>query len=259
MKLLINHQTLYSYETPVKNAMQYLRMLPQDTDNQKILHWGISAPGEKIQQLDGFGNQWLTCSQRFEYQQLMIMAQGMVEIDPNAKYAKDDRINPLIYLQQTKQTQCSPEMIQFAHMHSVDTKNEHLIDLAEALLEQIPYVPGQTSVETTAAEAFEQGRGVCQDHAQVFVAMARYLGYPARYVSGYLFVEQGQHLASHAWAEVYIDGHWHSYDVSNQLFTPQCHVQLAVGRDYADVAPIRGVREQGAEEHMETFVQVLAC
>ena len=110
-----------------------------------------------------------------------------------------------------------------------------------------------------ASEAFEQGRGVCQDHAQVFVAMARYLGYPARYVSGYLFVEHGEHLASHAWAEVYIDGYWHCYDVSNQLFTPQCHVQLAVGRDYADVAPIRGVREQGSEESMETFVQVLAC
>lgn len=89
--------------------------------------------------------------------------------------------------------------------------------------------------------------------------MARYLGFPARYVSGYLYVEDGSHLASHAWAEVYQEGKWYCYDVSNQLFTPQAHVQLAVGRDYADVAPIRGVRSQGAEETMQTVVQVLAC
>ncbi|KAF7276585.1 hypothetical protein GWI33_010058 [Rhynchophorus ferrugineus] len=150
-------------------------------------------------------------------------------------------------------------MMQFAHMHFFEKKHDNLIDLAQAVLDHIPYNAGLTHVETTAIEAFEQKKGVCQDHAQVFVAMARYLGFPARYVSGYLYVEDGNHLASHAWAEVYLDGKWHCYDVSNQLFTPKCHVQLAVGRDYADVAPIRGVRSQGAEETMHTVVQVLAC
>lgn len=259
MKLLINHQTHYVYEAPVKSSIQYIRLLPQNTTTQKILHWGISVPGEKIEQVDGFGNMWLTSSQRYSYQQLMIMAQGLVEIDTDAKYSFDDRVSPEIYMQTTASTQCSPEMMQFAHMHSFDKKYQNLIELAQAVLEYIPYNGGLTHVETTAAESFEQKRGVCQDHAQVFVALARYLGFPARYVSGYLYVADGSHLASHAWAEVYIDGKWHCFDVSNQLFTPSAHVQVAVGRDYADVAPIRGVRSQGTDETMHTVVQVLVC
>lgn len=259
MKLLINHQTHYRYEQPVKSSVQYIRLLPQDSSRQKVLQWGLSVPGQTLQQLDGFGNLWLTSSQRFSYQQLIIMAQGLIDLDDKAQFSIDDHINPQIYLQTTHATQCSPEMMQFAHMHSFEKKHDNLIDLAEAVLDHIPYNTGLTQVETTAAEAFEQKKGVCQDHAQVFVALARYLGFPARYVSGYLYVEDGSHLASHAWAEVYQEGKWHCYDVSNQLFTPQAHVQLAVGRDYADVAPIRGVRSQGAEETMQTVVQVLAC
>lgn len=259
MKLLINHQTQYQYEKPVKSSMQYIRMLPQNTTTQKVIQWGISVPGEKIEQLDGFGNLLLASSQRFNYQQLMIMAQGMVEIDENALFCLDNRIHPSIYLQSTHATQCSPEMMQFAHMHSFEKKQLNLIDLAAAVLDHIPYNAGLTRVETTASEAFEHKKGVCQDHAQVFVALVRYLGLPARYVSGYLYVTEANHLASHAWAEVYQEGKWHCYDVSNQLFTPQVHVQLAVGRDYADVAPIRGVRNQGEEETMRTMVQVLAC
>ncbi len=258
MKLLINHQTFYCYEQAVKNSMQYIRLLPQNLSRQKVLHWGISVPGEKLQQLDGFGNLWLTSSQRFSYQKLMIMAQGMVELDEHAAYTVDNRIHPEIYLQATKASLCSPEMMQFAHMYA-DRHFEHLMDLAQAVLEHIPYHAGHTHVETTAAEAFEQRKGVCQDHAQVFVALARYLGFPARYVSGYLYVEAGNHLASHAWAEVYHEEKWHCFDVSDQLFSPNVHVQLAVGRDYADVAPIRGIRQQGEGETMTTIVQVLAC
>jgi transglutaminase-like putative cysteine protease len=259
MNLLINHQTHYRYSAPVSSAVQYIRLLPQNTSTQTVKHWGLSVPGQKIEQRDGFGNAWLTSSQRTPYQQMMIMAQGMVEIDDHAKYSIDHRVHPEIFLQPTRATQCSPEMMQFAHMYAPQKKLENLHELTQAVLEYIPYNSGLTCVETTAAEAFEHKKGVCQDHAQVFVALARYLGFPARYVSGYLFVEDGNHLASHAWAEVYQDGKWYCFDVSNQLTTPTKHVQLAVGRDYADVAPIRGIRQQGDEETMQTVVQVLAC
>lgn len=259
MKLLINHQTYYQYERPVKNSMQYIRLLPQENARQKIHQWGLSVPGEKIQQVDGFGNALLASSQRKSYQNLMIMAQGMVEIDTEAEYTIDDHLAPEIFLQTTKATMCSAEMMQFAHMHTAGEPDDGLRELAVAVLEHIPYTSGLTQVETTAIEAFEQRKGVCQDHAQVFVALARYLGHPARYVSGYLYVEDGNHLASHAWAEVYKNGKWLCFDISNQLFTPCAHVQLAVGRDYADVAPIRGVRQEGDQETMSSIVQVLMC
>lgn len=259
MKLLINHQTHYQYEHAVKNSMQYIRLTPQDTSRQKIMHWGISVPGEKIEQRDGFGNTWLASSQSFSYQNFTIMAQGMVELDETALYTLDERVPTEIYLQTTRSTQCSPEMMQFAHMHVREKTREELIALATAILEHMPYYGGKTQVETTAAEAFEGKRGVCQDHAQVFAAMVRYLGFPARYVSGYLYVENGSHLASHAWAEVYLDHKWYCFDVSNLLFTPSSHIQVAVGRDYADVAPVRGVRCLGEDEKMQTVVQVLVC
>lgn len=259
MKLMINHQTQYQYDIKVRNSAQYVRLTPQNTSRQKVQYWGVSIPGETIEQLDGFGNHWIASAQRYEYENLIIMAQGTVEIDENAPFTIDDRIPAEIYMQTTQATQCSPEMMQFAHMHVREKTYNELVELAKAVLEYIPYYSGLTEVETTAAQAFEQRRGVCQDHAQVFAALARYLGFAARYVSGYLYVQNGGHLASHAWTEVYIEGKWYCFDVSNQLFTPSSHIQLAVGRDYADVAPIRGSRYSGTKETMQTVVQVLAC
>ncbi len=92
-----------------------------------------------------------------------------------------------------------------------------------------------------------------------FIAMCKHLGLPVRYVSGYLHVPETSHLASHAWAEVYIDDAWYCFDTSNQLFKPQSHIYVAIGRDYWDVAPVRGVREKGGVESMHSMVQVLSC
>jgi transglutaminase-like putative cysteine protease len=111
-------------------------------------------------------------------------------------------------------------------------------------------------VATAAAEAFALGSGVCQDHAHVFLACARALGVPARYVSGYLLSDDDAHLASHAWAEACLDGKWYVFDTTNQLFQPSHHVQLAVGLDYNDAAPVRGMRQGGGTEQMSFSVQV---
>lgn len=263
MKLMINHQTHYSYQEPVRRSMQYIRMIPQDSSRQTIQNWMISVAGEQIRQHDGFGNIWMSVSQRYHYHRLMIMAQGTVDIDTHAEYTVDhvnhQRVPVDIYRQSTVRTECSPAMQEFARDYLQPGQEQGLVPLAQALLRYIPYNSGLTHVETTAAQAFEQRLGVCQDHTQVFVSMARYLGFAARYVSGYLYVPSGDHLASHAWAEVEIGGRWYCFDVSNQLFRPEAHVQVAVGRDYADAAPVRGVRTQGTNERLHTVVQVLAC
>ncbi len=89
--------------------------------------------------------------------------------------------------------------------------------LSENILQKMPYQPDSTSVHTIATEGFHAGQGVCQDHAHVLIAMCRALQLPARYVSGYLFDQNSPHLASHAWAEVFLDNQWYCFDVSNQL------------------------------------------
>jgi transglutaminase-like putative cysteine protease len=107
-----------------------------------------------------------------------------------------------------------------------------------------------TKVDTSAAEAFEAKAGVCQDHTHAFLACARSLHVPARYVSGYLFSESSEHLACHAWAEAWIDDAWYSFDVTNGLSKPERHLKLAVGLDYLDACPVRGMRRGGGFEQM---------
>jgi transglutaminase-like putative cysteine protease len=99
--------------------------------------------------------------------------------------------------------------------------------------------------------------GVCQDHTHAFLACARSLGIPARYVSGYLCTEDASHLASHAWAEAWLDDAWYSFDVTNELARPERHLKLAVGLDYLDACPVRGMRRgSGLGEQMHARVVV---
>ena len=259
MKLMINHQTHYQYTDWAKNSIQYIKMMPQSNQHQQVHTWEISMPGNKQMKKDAFDNLWLTNTQTDPFQKMLIMAQGVVEIDFNHRYGIDHALSPWLFLQSTTATWCNREMFAFAHHYVPQLSLTYFHALAEALLSKMPYRCETTTVCHTATASFIAGEGVCQDHSHVFIAMAKALGVPARYVSGYLFANNQSHLASHAWAEIYLDGNWHVIDVSNQLFQPQAHVYVAIGRDYWDVAPVRGVRERGGIETMYSIVQVLAC
>ena len=243
MKLMINHQTHYEYTESVRNSIQYVKMTPLNNAHQKVHYWDVSIPGEYEKKLDAFRNIWITSTQRFDYQQMTIMAQGIVELNTKTLFGLHDRLNPYLFIQPTPNTMCNPEMKEFAHRFIPSPTHGHLVELAAAVLDYMPYVQLSTNVTTSAIEAFTHRQGVCQDHSHVFIAMCKSLGLPARYVSGYLYVPNTPHLASHAWSEVFLNNTWYSFDISNQLFTPSAHVYTAIGRDYWDVAPIRGVRE----------------
>ena len=259
MKLMINHQTHYQYTDLAKNSVQYIKMTPQNNAHQSVLTWAVSVPGETQSQLDAFQNVWLTSTQRYAYQNLSIMAQGIIEINPDTQYAIDIDLQPQIFLQNTESTLCDAEMRVFAQAYVPVVNYANLLKLSSALLLRMPYISDSTSVNTKAVDAFHHGQGVCQDHSHVFIAMCKALGIPARYASGYLYVPDQSHLASHAWAEVFLDEKWHTFDVSNQLYTPSSHIYVAIGRDYWDVAPVRGIREKGGIESMSSIVQVLPC
>lgn len=259
MKLMINHQTHYQYSDHACNSIQYIKMTPTSNAHQQVHCWDVSVPGQKEIKNDAFNNIWITSSQRQPYSQMTIMAQGIVEINPATQFGIDTHINPQLFLQPTTSTLCNADMKSFADCYVPRINRANLIVLSEAILNYIPYTPEQTSVHTSAIEAFQCRQGVCQDHSHVFIAMCKYLGLPARYVSGYLFVPYTSHLASHAWAEVFFENTWYCFDTSNQLFTPNAHIYVAIGRDYWDVAPVRGIRERGGIESMSSIVQVLAC
>jgi len=133
--------------------------------------------------------------------------------------------------------------------------------MAALVAETIAYTPGATDQGMTAAEALELGQGVCQDHAQVLIAVARIQGIPARYVTGYLYADASgeAHEASHAWAELFVpDLGWVGFDPANACSPDDRYIRVGSGMDALDAAPIRGIILGGGDEKMDIQLSVSA-
>lgn len=257
MRLTISHETAYHYEDQVRTSIQYLRLTPHDSERQHILAWQLDLPRPVRAQLDPYGNILHVLSLEEPHSDLVIGARGLVDID-ESREAEHEAQSPLPFLRFTRLTEADEALRTFASQQCRKRRDRSaLIDLMNALNQRMPYRPGSTAVETSAAQAFAGGEGVCQDHTHAFLACTRSLGVPARYVSGYLFDSQSQQMASHAWAEAWLDGAWYSFDVTNQLAKPERHLKLAVGLDYLDACPVRGMRRGGGCEQMHAKVVVL--
>ena len=256
MKLAIRHDTTYRYDDQVRASIQYLRLTPQESQRQHVLDWHLELPRPVPAQRDPYGNILHVLSLDEPHDSLLISAHGQVEID-TTRDCEQDSLSPLLFLRFTRLTQADEALRQFARRYcGAHRDRAALSELMCGLADAMPYSPGSTRVDSTAAEAFAVGAGVCQDHSHAFLACARSLGVAARYVSGYLFSDDSAHLASHAWAEAWIDGAWYSFDVTNGLTRAERHLKLAVGLDYLDACPVRGMRRGGSGEQMHARVQV---
>ena len=255
MNIHIHHQTTYFYDDVSKKSIQLLRMTPQNLAHQSVLDWQLSLPIYSERGFDGFNNVYNLLTYQAPHQELKILAEGEVTIVMGNEYQIDEHLPAAVFLRQTPLTETDEALLAFAQNYQIADLNA-LRDMSASILEKVPYQKGLTHVGTTAEQAFSGNGGVCQDHTHIFLSCARALGVPARYVSGYLYTENEEHLASHAWAEAYLDGKWYLFDISNQHFSVAGHVQLAVGRDYNDAAPIRGMRQGGGLERMEYSVHV---
>lgn len=266
MRFEIIHNTNYHYEDPVSYLIQLLRLTPRSDAGQNVIQWHISAPTRLHAQVDAFGNHThiLTMSQPLN--QLLIEVRGTVEINEDAssnrRSVNNNPVSPLIFTQTTRYTTADAQLNDFAQgfaqSNSMLSENNAL-RLMQAVHDRITYVSGATTVQTTAPQAFAQAQGVCQDQAHVFLAAARAIGVPARYVSGYLNTGDVGHLASHAWVDVYTDRHeWLSLDITHNCVTDGRHCRLAIGRDYDSAAPVRGSRMGGGFESLNAYVHVSA-
>ncbi|MFC3609590.1 transglutaminase family protein [Stutzerimonas tarimensis] len=256
MRISISHDTTYLYEHKVRGSIQYLRLTPHESTRQHVIQWDLDLPRPVRPQLDAYGNILHVLSMDEPHNQILIHARGLVEIDVNCEAEGYDG-SPLPFLRFTPLTQPDDALRLFAARNTAGKRTRGaLIDLMMALREHMSYTPGSTGVESTAAEAFAGRAGVCQDHSHAFLACARSLGIPARYISGYLFTDDAEHLASHAWVEAWVEDAWYSFDVTNGLARPERHLKLAVGQDYLDACPIRGVRRGGGVERMHAKVLV---
>jgi len=260
MRLLVRHTTRYAYERAGFHAVQRLRLTPRDTASQTVIAWRIEAPGmaEAVGYEDGFGNAVHLVSHAEPYSE--IVAQGTVETrDTHGVLGSPPGLaHPAVFLRQTPLTALSDEIAMLADGIAAADLLDRLHLLMEAIAGAVAYERQATGASTGAAEAFRLGRGVCQDHAHVFIAAARRMGVPARYVTGYLLTEdEHPSAANHAWGEAFLPTlGWVGFDPANRLCPTETHVRLACGFDAASAAPVTGTRQGGGVEELSVTVTV---
>ena len=263
MRLSIKHTTQYDYEAPVIFALQRIRLRPDTNKLQTVDAWELEIDGGQIETRyrDHYGNQVDLVSATPGTRSLTITARGAVDTHDLAGVLGHvyGRAPLWHFMQATQLTQAGNRVCELAQILTAsgdDIAQCHA--LSRAILKAAPYEFGHTKAETSAEGALEIGRAVCQDHANIFVAAARKAGYPARYVSGYLMMnDRIDQDASHAWAEVHLDGlGWVGFDVSNGVCPDERYARLAIGRDARDAAPISGLRAGSGDESMIVSLQV---
>jgi transglutaminase-like putative cysteine protease len=261
VQLKIHHRTAYHYDEPVKYSAQALRLTPRREGRQRTISWAMYAPGRRTEQIDAHGNITHLLTLEDLHRDIEIVVAGTVEVaDEEQVMPNEGRLSPLAYLSPTPLTTADESIQALAAetLHAAGSTRDRLYRLAAGVRERVRYRPGVTSVEDPAAAALTRGEGVCQDQAHVFIACCRAAGIAARYVSGYLYVGEHSDAASHAWVDAWMDDAqaWLGIDVTHLEPTGARHCRLAIGRDYFDAAPVRGVRRGGGREVLDVDVTV---
>jgi len=266
MRILISHATSYAYDTPPTGVTQLLRLTPRDHDGQHVVSWRIDLSEDCLlhQHEDAFGNITHSFTAEGPFNKLTVEVAGEVDTQDTDGLVSGavERFPPQLYLRETLLTQTDAAIIDFAQATRAATNGDTLIllhALLTALNREIAFDTDPTHAATTAAEAFSLRRGVCQDVTHIFVAAARALGVPARYVGGHFHRADGviTQDAGHAWAEAYVENlGWIGFDPTNGICITDAHVRVAVGLDYLSAAPVRGTRFGGAGETLTVAVRV---
>ncbi|MBX3697502.1 MAG: transglutaminase family protein [Dokdonella sp.] len=263
MHLSIQHRTVYRYAEPALRVTQALRLWPAACTGQRVIGWQVDVDGKALPYAttDGFGNPVATHTADGAVDQVRIDVQGHVETEDlhGVVGGTLERLPVRFFLFETPLTHVDESIRELAgQVPSINDAIERMHRLCNHVRDRLDYVAGETDSATTAAEALANGSGVCQDHAHLMAASARVLGFPARYVSGYLCAGvEGAEAASHAWAEIHIaDFGWVGFDAANRICPNEHYVRIACGRDYHDAAPVRGVHRGGRSETLEVSVSI---
>jgi transglutaminase-like putative cysteine protease len=264
MRLSIRHTTRYRFKEPVAHGLQRLRLTPKETQGQKIVAWTMEFDGgrEELAYDDQNHNHVTLISVDEGAQDVVITCRGTVTTEDQAGVMGQHAGHlPLwAFLGHTPLTRPGPRIKQL--IAGVKRSGEGMVptlhNLSAAIRDQVRYETGSTDVDTVAEDAVAAGCGVCQDHAHVFIAAARALEIPARYVSGYLMMDDRvEQEATHAWAEAWVQSlGWVGFDISNGISPDTRYVRVATGRDYRDAAPVTGISYGAVAESLSVELAV---
>ncbi|HXB04708.1 MAG TPA: transglutaminase family protein [Candidatus Acidoferrum sp.] len=263
MKLEIVHATRYRYSGPIAETVMEVRLRPMDGNGQRCLEFQLelSSNIKPRSYRDGYGNTVHYFNLVRPHSSLSVTSRSVVEtgVELDAEPGEDLVQDFLRFRSPVKDV---PGIRQLARRHpvadlSAGASIEQALDgLTLAISRDFAYDRAVTTVYSSVDEVLALRAGVCQDFAHLFIAVARTMGVAARYVSGYIHAPGAATTASHAWAEAWVPGRgWVGYDATHPIRAGVNHVRLAVGRDYSDAAPTRGIYIGSATGAMDVNVR----
>jgi transglutaminase-like putative cysteine protease len=261
----IRHVTRFTYELPITESVMEARMQPRSEGPQRCVRFGLSTtPQARVRMYaDPEGNIVHHFNIPGRHTRLTVTAEALVEC--TAAVALPERLDADAWQLVDRQTESgefwellhdspfarqTPLLAAFAQEVGLERGDDPLatlLRLMSAIYARFEYSRNATRVDSPIDEALESRRGVCQDFAHIMIALGRHLGVPCRYVSGYLFQHSDREVrstdgATHAWVEALLPGvGWVGFDPTNDMVADDRHIRVAIGRDYADVPPTRGV------------------
>lgn len=286
MNYSITHKTVYTYFKPVSLCHNILRLVPRNTERQVCRNVTVKIlpePTTLREYEDFFGNRVIYFSIEKQHAQLTVQVNSMIgkiaggarEINlyQNATIETEDlvadrqeagEIRQFIF--ETPMTAWDAEIAGYARVSFLPGRPvlEATRELMRRIYTDFKFTPGVTTVSTPLAEVMRQRKGVCQDFAHLAIACVRSVGLPARYVSGYIETISpagAEKLigvdASHAWFSVYIPNMgWLDFDPTNNLLPGDQHITIGWGRDYADIAPMKGIIQSSGSHRLAVSVDV---
>ncbi len=273
----IQHITRYTYDAPVRDSANQIILFPIADVNQDVLKHDLTITGTPLvdTHIDYYGNKVGSFTYIEPHSRMVISSEVLVNTHrkelpadgvPAAqqwqKLTSMQYTVPHIDFLKHEYFETLPELIQVIdnEKQDADTPYQTALRFCNYVYTNFTYLPGVTTVETTIDEVWPLKAGVCQDFAHILVLMLRLLNVPARYVSGYICPNHNGMRgegATHAWAEAYLPGYgWLGIDPTNNCVANETHVRLAVGRNFSDCSPVKGVYKGSSGHLLEVKVSV---
>jgi transglutaminase-like putative cysteine protease len=277
----VRHVTTFRYQPAVRESVMEVRLMPRSEAHQRCLSFTLDVtPTANITQYaDANGNVVHHFDIAGSHTELSVITQSTVQVqavpaprsseagdwtDLDAITGADDYWEMMLPSEFAQSGEALEQLAKELKVERRDSPLQLLTELNEGICELFAYVPNSTKVDSPIEEALVSRQGVCQDFAHIMIALVRPLRMPCRYVSGYLFHrEESGHKdrslegASHAWVEAFVPNlGWTAFDPTNNLIGGDRHIRVAIGRDYADVPPTRGVHKGEASSELSVAVTV---
>jgi transglutaminase-like putative cysteine protease len=280
----VRHTTTFRYQPAVRESVMEVRLQPRSEAQQRCLSFQLDVrPAANIMQYTDFtGNMVHHFDIAGRHSEVRVIAQSTVDVqasvtpcaadagdwtDLDALVASGDYWDMLTPSEFVQSTELLKQLAAELRCQRCGNILEFLTGINETIYQLFAYVPNSTKVDSPIDEALRTRQGVCQDFAHIMIALVRRLGIPCRYVSGYMYhrdagreeekKDRSLEGASHAWAEALVPGlGWVAFDPTNNLIGTDRHIRVAIGRDYTDVPPTRGVYKGEAQSELSVAVVV---